>query len=214
MNRRSVLAAVTAGFGATAGCLGLFSSGSDSTPSGGESNEPPTGGESPTNGVDGETGTGSPAVTGSCPSSLVDGTDVQRVICDGKQSDAEMFLAADSDAVSLPSGTIEFTFRNRTGGSKLYDPCRWAVYRQSDQGWEVVRPLEGGATEEGMLREFETLTLYIGREPPTDAGQCPYTLDEPTPDRHLFGVQGQLDGEKTLFLASFEVTESSFEVTE
>lgn len=224
MNRRVLLIAVATGCSTTAGCLNLLPSRQDGTrggggeeprtspADGGNQNESSPRGRSPTSEEqvsegDGGTGAESSPSTGKCPQSAISETNVQQTICNGKQTDAEMFLAADSDAVSVSSEIIKFTFRNGTGGAKPYIPCRWVVYKQSNQGWEAIRSLKGGTTQKSFVRGFESLTLYLSQEPPTEAGQCQYSLDDPSPGWYLFGVQGRWEDEKTLFLASFELTE-------
>lgn len=191
-----------------AGCLDFLPSRSDSFSSGGEANEPPSGGgtgNSPSGGAGG-TG-GSSAAIGACPSSFsVAETSAQRVICNGKQTDAEIYLTAESTTVSLPSGTIDFTLRNLTGRSKLYPPCQWALYKRTNEGWKTVHSLKEEAIEKTLLGGFATLTLYVGTQPATETGQCPYVLENPTPGRYLFGITGILGRKETLFLASFRVT--------
>ena len=74
MNRRTVLTAVASSFGATAGCSGLFSSGTDTPTS--EANSTA------------EKRTAVATVDG-CP--LPKETRIEQAICDGKQSDSEVF---------------------------------------------------------------------------------------------------------------------------
>jgi len=222
------LAAVTSGFSAVAGCMGLFPSRPEGDLGGGASGreepittsatatesgitESPSGEESPTSRErtsddSNETRSGSSVSLESCPSSLVENVDVKQVICDGERTNAEIFLSTDSGTVSLPSGSIDFTLRNLTGSSQLYIPCRWTVYKQTNGGCKPVKPLEGDTVEKTMFGGSETLTLYIGREPPTDTGKCaPYSLDKLASGRYLFGVQ-VFGGGGTLALASFRVT--------
>lgn len=222
MKRRTALAAVVSSFGATAGCMGLFPSRPEGSGGGGEAETgtPPSDEEgttkspseegSPTsgnrtNGDSSGTRNESSAAVESCPSTVIEKASVQEVTCNGEQTDADIDLAADSDTVS-PPGSIDFTLRNQTGGSQLYIPCRWAVYKQSNGGWKAVQSLEGDTTQKSMFGGFETLTLYIGQEPTTDAGKCPYTLNDPSPGLYLFGVQVVKEG-GLLVLASFQVAQ-------
>lgn len=208
MKRRTALGVVVAGFSATAGCLDFLPSRSDDFSSGSRANEPPSGdgtGDSPSEGKDGTSG--SSATIGACPSSSfsVADTSAQRVVCNGKQTDTEIYLTAESNTVSLPSGTIDFTLRNLTGRSKLYPPCQWVLYKRTSEGWKTVHSLKEEAIEKTLLGGFATLTLYVGKQPATDTGRCPYVLESPTPGRYLFGITGILGRKETLYLASFRV---------
>ena len=92
-------------------------------------------------------------------------------------------------------------------GTVTYTPCRWTVYTQTEQGWTSVRPLTG-KTSVDLLQAFTTLTLYIGRDPPTNTDSCGYSLDDLSTGQYMFGIQGRIpdsapNGGKTLFLAPF-----------
>lgn len=207
MKRRTALGAVVAGFSATTGCLDILPSRSDGFSLGGRANEPPSGdgaGDSPS---EGEGGTSGSSAAGACPSSFsAADTSAKRVVCNGKQTDAEIYLTADSNTVSLPSGTIDFTLHNLARGSKLYPPCQWALYKRTNEEWKTVHPLKDTVREKTLLGGFRTLTLYVGKKPTTDTGRCTYVLENPPPGRYLFGINGISGLEGTLFLSLFRVT--------
>ena len=203
MNRRAVLATVASGVGAMAGCSGLLPSRSREAPSGG-------GGSGGDGGDGGSGGKQSIGTTGECPSLPIDGSSISQLVCDGEQTNSEMYLSAENSSISLQKNTVDFTLTNESSSDALYAPCRWSAYKQSNQEWKAVQPL-GEDTSTSILpsgsANAATLTLHINQSAPNGAEPCGYGLDGVDAGRYMFGVQGTLPTESTeaLFLASFQL---------
>lgn len=133
-----------------------------------------------------------------------------QTICDGKERDVPVYLHAKSDTVGVANGTLDFAFVNTADEGISYGPCFWTLYKESNDGWQTVRPIEGDAV--GKLLPAggsHELTLHVGQQDTTSTACTPYTVSELAGGRHLFGVQGATpDGTTTLFLASFRAEPS------